>query len=1347
MYEMTDGLTPGAVVAKRFAIEKVAGSGGMGTVFRARDTRSDEWVALKVMHQVSTPDHDEQRFLREARVLFELRHPGIVSYVDHGHTESGQPYLAMQWLDGEDLSQVLRRRGLKLSESLTVARQTALALAVAHKRGIVHRDLKPSNLFLAGGDVEQLTVLDFGVARRSIARTGAHKGGRPIGGRSIDGPFGHDSMQLTAAGMVVGTPEYMAPEQARGQHDIGPAADVFSLGCVLFECLTGQAPFAGEHIAAVLAKILFDDAPKLRKLRPALPPPLEALLGRMLAKNAADRPRDAEAVLQALDALGSIEDLDAPIAHPIPYVDSGPQSLQSGEQQLVSVLYATEPGELADEPTIDETQDQARLLQFQALRSALQPLGVRAERLADGSLVATVTTSETQSAATDQAAVAARGAIYVHAHWPAAAVAISTGRGVLRAELPIGEAVDRAARLLQKASRGGTRTIVLDATTAGLLDARFELSPGSGGSFVLLGEQANFDVTRLLLGKPTPCVGREQELLVLSHALTGCIEDSAARAVLVVSPSGLGKSRLRHEFLRMLEQRPEEERVAILYGRAEVTYTSSPYGLLGQALRRFFDLERLRDSDQLWQRLRERVATRLPESEVARVTECLGELMNLPEIDLPGSLLRGARAEPRRLVDLVSSALCDYLRVECAVQPLLLVLEDLQWADAPSLRLSEAILRGLAESPILLFGLGRPEMEERFPKLWQERGRQEIRLAPLGRRASERLVKGVLGPGVAQSTVSRIVEQAAGNALFLEELIRAAGEGSAELPETVLAMLQARIGRLDATARRVLRAASVFGDSFRIGGLRALLGPDTHGGANEASLRQLIDAEILEMAPEAGDASSDGRVYHFRHSLLREAAYGLLTDTDRTLGHRLAAVYLESEARPDPQVIAEHYERAGENEAAARFFIQATELAIRRSELAGVEASCDRIEALEPTGELLGRLHALRAQTCFLRGDLAGAVQHSRLTIELVPSGGETWYRGLAFHFISAGMSGQIEQLSGLIEQFERTLPSPEARGMFIFAGALLAMLYIYLGMRESALGVLARVKLLSGDAMKSDAFAECFYYRSLAATHYFLGHNPWLARDKLQKALAASQRIQHQRNLVADGIDLCFHDAYLGDRDAAEARLREFLPKVASFNEPFLNQSATMALASVLAMSGQPEKLEEAQRLAEADLIELKQNLVLGGVSRCTLGNVFMMLGQLDRAVVELEQAAEVMITLPGLRPLALAFLLQALIKKGRVVEANRVAAQAEDLLGMLGHAGIYEPTVYLGIAEAHMMAGEKTRAEKALRSARTLLLEAAAQLPDDAARQRYLHNVPYHARVMQLAAQWLDEKTNGVK
>jgi serine/threonine protein kinase len=171
----------------------------------------DQTVAVKLLQ---AGDHSQaaERFAREAQVLCELRHPGIVEYLAHGVTGDGQPYLAMEWLAGEDLARRLARGALSLADSLTLLRRTASALAVAHQRGIVHRDLKPSNLFLRGGEVERVAILDFGIARR----------------RAL-------SHAITATGGVIGTPAYMAPEQARGERDLTPAVDVFSLGCVLFE--------------------------------------------------------------------------------------------------------------------------------------------------------------------------------------------------------------------------------------------------------------------------------------------------------------------------------------------------------------------------------------------------------------------------------------------------------------------------------------------------------------------------------------------------------------------------------------------------------------------------------------------------------------------------------------------------------------------------------------------------------------------------------------------------------------------------------------------------------------------------------------------------------------------------------------------------------------------------------------------------------------------------------------------------------------------------------------------------------------------------------------------------------
>src|SRR5262245_8028020 len=178
----------GDIVAERFEIEREAGSGGMSVVFRAQDRLTGQPVALKLLE--AQDERAEARFRREASLLADLRHPGIVRYVAHG---TGAPsWLAMEWLEGEDLAQRLSRGGLAVVEAVTLLRQVAEALAAAHARGIVHRDVKPSNLFLPGGDISRVKVLDFGVARHGRVS------------------------ELTLTGARVGTPAYMSPEQARG---------------------------------------------------------------------------------------------------------------------------------------------------------------------------------------------------------------------------------------------------------------------------------------------------------------------------------------------------------------------------------------------------------------------------------------------------------------------------------------------------------------------------------------------------------------------------------------------------------------------------------------------------------------------------------------------------------------------------------------------------------------------------------------------------------------------------------------------------------------------------------------------------------------------------------------------------------------------------------------------------------------------------------------------------------------------------------------------------------------------------------------------------------------------------
>lgn len=257
-------------VDERFEIDKVAATGGMGTIYRARDTWTGGHVALKVLR---TPGDGAWRFALEARIARLIDHPFVVRYVAHGYTNEGAPYLALEWLDGEDLASRLARGPLTPTESLRLFRRLTGALGALHEAGIVHRDLQPANVFLCDGRVDRAKLLDFGVAR-VLERA--------------------DGDEMTRPGISMGTPPYMAPEQLTAG-TIDARADVYALGALLFECLTGAAPFAADNVAVTVVRILTEPAPRLSD-RVEVAGELESFCTRLLDKDPAKRPSSARAV-------------------------------------------------------------------------------------------------------------------------------------------------------------------------------------------------------------------------------------------------------------------------------------------------------------------------------------------------------------------------------------------------------------------------------------------------------------------------------------------------------------------------------------------------------------------------------------------------------------------------------------------------------------------------------------------------------------------------------------------------------------------------------------------------------------------------------------------------------------------------------------------------------------------------------------------------------------------------------------------------------------------------------------------------------------------------------------------
>ncbi len=279
------GPTPGGMVLGSYRILHELTSGGMGTVFRAEHVLLGRPAAVKLLRRdLSTSPALVQRFVNEAKAVTACKHPGIVEVYDFGYTEDGHAFIVMEFLDGESLGRRLARLRLPEVEATAIAHGVASALRAAHRVGVIHRDLKPDNVFLVpdpDGGVDRTKVLDFGIAKLA------------------DGASEH---RHTTTGALIGTPLYMAPEQARAAAAIDHRADLYSLGCILYHMLTGRPPFVAEGAGEIIALQMFGEVVPPSRLAPVTPE-MEGLVLRLLDKEPARRFASAGELASALTQL------------------------------------------------------------------------------------------------------------------------------------------------------------------------------------------------------------------------------------------------------------------------------------------------------------------------------------------------------------------------------------------------------------------------------------------------------------------------------------------------------------------------------------------------------------------------------------------------------------------------------------------------------------------------------------------------------------------------------------------------------------------------------------------------------------------------------------------------------------------------------------------------------------------------------------------------------------------------------------------------------------------------------------------------------------------------------------
>ncbi|MDQ2968545.1 MAG: protein kinase [Actinomycetota bacterium] len=296
----------GETIADRYELEEVVGQGGMSTVYKAHDSLLERNVALKVLHQQYNEDEDfVERFKREARSVAQLQHPNIVTVIDRGE-EDGRQYIVFEFIDGENLKELVVRKGrLDLRDALEIALETARGLAFAHQHGLIHRDVKPQNVLLNGDGRAKVT--DFGIAR------------------SLDVEHG-----VTQTGTILGTSNYIAPEQASGQ-PVDAHTDVYSLGIVLYELLTGEVPFPGETFVAIAMKHIQEPSPSVLDVRGDVPLRVAEMVDRALEKDPGHRFPTMDAFAAEIEA--SLAELDRGEDGAVTMVVPAAQRLQRQRQR------------------------------------------------------------------------------------------------------------------------------------------------------------------------------------------------------------------------------------------------------------------------------------------------------------------------------------------------------------------------------------------------------------------------------------------------------------------------------------------------------------------------------------------------------------------------------------------------------------------------------------------------------------------------------------------------------------------------------------------------------------------------------------------------------------------------------------------------------------------------------------------------------------------------------------------------------------------------------------------------------------------------------------------------------
>ena len=921
----------------------------MASVFLATDRRYGRAVAIKVMDPHLVGQNGADRFLREIEIASRLTHPHIVPLFDSGELEPGDAdgsllYYMMPFITGETVRDRLGRgTELTLAEVLHLSRGIASALDYAHRQGVVHRDIKPENILIADGHP---MLADFGIARAVVAAS--------------------ESATLTQIGVIVGTPTYMAPEQAIGDAVDG-RTDQYSLACIVYELLTGRPPFAGPSPMALLGKHLTAPPPPLGS-HLDVPDTVELAIHRAMAKDPADRFATATAFVDALAAespKGKARSMAGSETRSGSTITSGAERRQAtvvvtamvGFDDLVERYEADEVDHFTmrfREVASEVAESHGGIVNELTGDTGVLLFGV-AESHEDDQLRAVRATLELHRRVHEMVVAPGSGrsmSLRLRSGVHTGVVAVQRRRGVERTYRVTGAPPDIAARL---AAVADADVILLSGEcyrlVAPFVDARpgpevpGRNGPALGSHRVLAasGVYHRFDAAERT--GLTPYAGRSRELRTLENQLASATQGEGGTLV-VIGDAGAGKSRLLHE----LRLRAAGFDGRLLFGRCDAYGRSTPYMPFVDVLRDLLVVGESNDEDAP----DERIAARVRELDPS-LADNVSLYFTL--LAIPSRRYRMPRhLQGEHLQAAMLDALIALLTHASRRQPICLLLEDWHWADEASRAALDRLSELAPAHSLLVVVTCRPDTGIDWSA---GEGRTLLQLGPLGLDASTELIRGVFGAErVSPRLAAQLHDRTGGNPFFLEESCQALREdgtatvrdgeaitanesGTLILPASVQAVIRTRLDRLPPGARDALRVASVIGREFTRSVLEAVVG----AGIDVAEQLNLLRGSglIQPLAGSGGDA-----VHRFKHVLTQEVVYDSLLEHQRLDLHSAVARVIEARYAngldEHLERLAHHWSRAGNWTTAIRYGVRAAERSHALSQFADALAMLDRTE-------------------------------------------------------------------------------------------------------------------------------------------------------------------------------------------------------------------------------------------------------------------------------------------------------------------------------------------------------------------------------------------------------------------